>query len=116
MTVPAAACQQIASLTRTRLAADCAQIPSFPAAALTSARRAFRILSTGTLALLTLAPAAGVAALLAAPRRRRTLVHMTTGGALTVLVTMIMMTGCDPASSPVRSRATSLWSPPSSIH
>jgi hypothetical protein len=91
-TVPATACRQIASLTRTRAAAGCGQIPLFPASALTGARRAFRVLSGGTVALLACTPATGAAALLAAPRRRRTLLQMTTGGSLTVLVTAVAVT------------------------
>ncbi len=89
-TVPATACRQLAILARTRLPADCGQIPLFPASALTGGRRAFRILSAGTLALLILAPAAGAAALLATPRRRA-LLQMTIGGGLTVLATSIVM-------------------------
>ena len=90
--VPATACRQIASLARTRLPADCGQIPLFPASALTHARLAFRILSAGTLALVILAPSAGTAALLAAPHRRRALLQMTIGGGLTVLATSIAVT------------------------
>src|SRR6185437_5667032 len=88
-TVPAAACQQAAGLTRTQLPATCGQLPLFPASALTGARRAFGALRAGTLALLLVAPAAGAGALLAAPRRRRTLVLLAAGGALTLLVTSI---------------------------
>ena len=65
--IPAANCRQIASLTHTRLPPDCGQVPLFPASALANARRAYRVLSNATLALLILAPAAGTAALLAAP-------------------------------------------------
>lgn len=90
--VPATACRQIAGLARTRLPADCGQIPLFPASALTRARLAFRVLSAGTLVPAILAPAAGAAALLAAPRRRRVLLQMAIGGGLTVLVTSIAAT------------------------
>jgi hypothetical protein len=106
--VPATACRQIASLTRTRRPAGCGQIPLFPASALTHARTAFRILNAGTLALLILAPAAGAAALLAAPCRR-VLLQMTIGGGLTVLATSIavtllqssLITGVQPRYQPV---------------
>jgi hypothetical protein len=84
--------RQIASLTRTRLPANCGQIPLFPASALTGARRAFRILSAGTLALLILTPATGAAALLAAPRRRRALLQMAIGGCLTILTASVVVT------------------------
>ncbi len=90
--VPATACRQIASLAHTRLPADCGQIPLFPASALTHARLAFRILSAGMLALVILAPSAGAAALLAAPRRRHALLQITIGGSLTVLATSIAVT------------------------
>jgi hypothetical protein len=107
--VPATARRQIASLTRTRLPAGCGQIPLFPASALTHARTAFRILNAGTLALAMLAPAAGAAALLAAPCRRRVLLQMTIGGGLTVLATSIavtllqssLITGVQPRYQPV---------------
>jgi hypothetical protein len=88
-TIPATACRQIASFTRTRMPADCGQIPLLPASALAGARRAFRLLSTATLALLILTPTAGAAALLAAPRRRRTLLQMALGSTLTVLAASI---------------------------
>jgi hypothetical protein len=87
--IPAANCQQIASLTHTWLPPDCGQVPLFPASALANARRAYRILSNATLALLILAPASGAAALLAAPRRRHALILLTIGGALCVFVTSI---------------------------
>jgi hypothetical protein len=86
---PATSCRQIASLTRTRLSADCGQIPLFPASALAGARRVFRILSTATITLLILTAAAAVAGLLAAPRRR-VLLQMTIGGTFTVLVASIL--------------------------
>jgi hypothetical protein len=90
--VPAIACRQIAALAHTRLPADCGQIPLFPASVLTRARLAFRLLDAGTLALVILAPVAGAAALLAAPRRRRALLWIAIGGGLTVLVTWIALT------------------------
>jgi hypothetical protein len=83
--VPAASCRQIASLTRTRLPPGCGQIPLFPASALASARRAFRVLGTATRTLFILTPLTAAVALLAAPRRRRVLLQITIGGALTVL-------------------------------
>jgi hypothetical protein len=87
--VPAASCRQIASLTGTRLPADCGQIPLVPASVLARARRAFRVISTATLALLILTPLTAAAALLAAPRRSRALLQITIAGTLTVLVTAI---------------------------
>ncbi len=90
--VPATACRQIASLARTRLSADCGQIPLVPASTLTRARLAFRLLDAGTLTLVILAPAAGAAALLAASRRRRTLLQMAIGGGLTILTASVAVT------------------------
>jgi hypothetical protein len=87
--VPAAGCRQIAGLTRTRMPADCGQIPLFPASALAGARHAFRVISTATLAQLILTPLTAAAALLAAPLRRRALLQMTIGGTLAVLVMAI---------------------------
>ncbi|MGH3405049.1 MAG: hypothetical protein ACRDRJ_21470 [Streptosporangiaceae bacterium] len=89
--IPGAGCRPIASITRDRLSAGCWPIPLFPVSALARARRAYRLLSTATLALLLLASAAGVGALVAAPRRRRALVHLTVGGALTIQVASIVV-------------------------
>jgi hypothetical protein len=107
-TVPATACRQISSLTRTRLPADCGQIPLLPASALTGARRAFRILSASALALLILTPAAAAAAMLAAPRRRRASLQMTIGGGLTVLAMSIAVT---PLQSSLITRAQPRYQP-----
>jgi hypothetical protein len=106
--IPAAACRQIASLTHTRLRADCGQIPVLPAAPLTSARRAFRVLTDGTSALLTLAPLTAAAALAVSPRRRGTLPQMAVGGALTV-VAMVIAMAC--LQSVLLARAQPRWEP-----
>jgi hypothetical protein len=87
-----AACRPLASLAHARLPTDCGQIPLFPASGLTHARLAFRLLSTGTLTLVILAPSAGAAALLAAPRRRRALLRISLGGGFMVLATSIVVT------------------------
>ena len=89
--IPGAGCRPIASVTRDRPSAGCWPIPLFPVSALARARRAYRLLSAATLALLFLAPAAGAGALRAAPRRRRALVQLTVGGALTIQVASIVV-------------------------
>jgi hypothetical protein len=67
-------------------APTCLQIPIFPAAALVRLRHAYRILTATTWLALTLTPLAFASALAASPRRRRTLLHMMTGGTLTLLL------------------------------
>jgi hypothetical protein len=91
--IPAAVCVQAARLTHSATQpASCGQIPLFPAAALTSAQRGFRILNDATLTLLLLTPVAGAAALLASPRRRRTLLGLTLAGSATVLAAAAALT------------------------
>ena len=72
-------------------APPCIQIPLFPAAALGRLRHAYRILTTTTWLALTLTPLAFASALAASPRRRRTLLQMTAGGTLTLLLALSMI-------------------------
>jgi hypothetical protein len=72
-------------------APPCIQIPLFPAAALARLQLAYRILTTTTWLALALPPVAFASALAASPRRRRTLLHMTTGGTLTLLFALTML-------------------------
>jgi hypothetical protein len=72
-------------------APPCIQIPLFPAAALARLRHAYRILTATTWLALALPPLAFASALAASRRRRRTLLHMTAGGALTLLFTLAML-------------------------
>jgi hypothetical protein len=90
--IPAAACRQAARLAHTNLPADCGQVPLFPATALTGPQHAFRLLNDATLALLLLTPAAGAAALLCSPGRRRTLLALTVAATVTLLATVIALT------------------------
>ncbi len=85
-TIPAAACQKIAIAIRRPLPSTCGQIPLFPASALTVAQRAFRVFNGMVLALLILTPLVFAGALLASPRRRRTLLQLTIGGMLGLIV------------------------------
>jgi len=89
----AADCERIAGLARTRLSSDCGQIPLLPASALAGPQQGFLVLSAATFLLLVLTPLAGAGALLAAPRgrRRRVLLQMAAGGALTLAVAGIAM-------------------------
>jgi hypothetical protein len=83
-TIPAAACHAITGTA----SSACTQIPLFSAAALAGPRHAYRILAATTTLVLMLTPLAFAGALAASPRRRRTLLQMTVGGTLTVLVVM----------------------------
>ena len=83
-TIPAAACHAI---TRTASSA-CTQIPLFPAAALAGPRHGYRLLVASLSLVLVLTALALAGALAASPCRRRTLLQLTIGGTLTVLVVM----------------------------
>jgi hypothetical protein len=83
-TIPAAACRAI---TRAASAA-CTQIPLFPAAALAGPRHVYRILVATLSLVLTLTTLALAGALAASPCRRRTLLQLTIGGTLALLVVM----------------------------
>jgi hypothetical protein len=85
-TTPAAACQKIATAIRRPLPPTCGQIPLFKASALTGAQRAYRVFNAAVLALLIITPLVFIAALWASPRRRRTLLQLTVGGMLTLIV------------------------------
>jgi hypothetical protein len=89
--VPAAACARLTGAARTRLSADCGQYSLFPASALAGPRREYQLLGTVTFLLLVLVPLAGAGALLAAPRRRRVLLPMAIGAAVTLLGVRIGM-------------------------
>ena len=83
--IPAADCRKIAAAIGRPLPPTCGQIPLFPASALAGAQRAYRAFN-GVVLLLILTPLAFIAALLASPRRRRTLVQLTTTGLLGLIV------------------------------
>ena len=82
--IPAAACHAITGTA----SSSCTQIPLFPAAALAGPRHAYRSLVAILSLVLMLTTLAFAGALAASPRRRRTLLQLTTGGTLTVLVVM----------------------------
>jgi len=82
--IPAAACRAITEAA----SSACTQIPLFPAAALAGPRHAYRILVAILSLVLMLTTLSFAGALAASPRRRLTLLQMTTGGTLTLLVAM----------------------------
>jgi hypothetical protein len=80
--IPGSACHA----TGGKASSACTQIPLFPAAALAQPRHLYRVL-VGVLWLALIITALTFAgALAASPRRRRTLLQMSVGGALTVLI------------------------------
>jgi len=83
-TTPAATCHAITGTA----SSACTQVPLFPAAALTGPRHVYRLVVTTLSLVLVLTPLVFAGALAASPRRRRTLLQMTTGGTLTVLAVM----------------------------
>ena len=85
-TAPAAACQKIGTAIGRPLPATCGQIPLFPASTLTSAQHAYRAFNRLVLLLLIVTPLVFAAALWASPRRRRTLLQLTAGGMLGLIV------------------------------
>ena len=82
--IPAAACHAITGT----VSSGCTQIPLFPAAALAGPRHAYRVLVAVLSLVLMLTTLALAGALAASPRRRRTLLQMTIGGTLSVLIVM----------------------------
>ena len=85
-TIPAADCQKIAAAIGHPLPPTCGQIALFPASSLTGAQHAYRAFNHIVLLLLILTPLAFIAALWASPRRRRTLLQLTIGGMLVLIV------------------------------
>lgn len=84
--LPAAACRALNQAS----SSTCAQIPLFPASELARAQLAYRILTAATWLALILTPLVFVGALATAPVRcrRRTLLQMTFGGTLTLVLTL----------------------------
>jgi len=85
-TVPAAACQKISTAIGRPLPSTCGQIPLFPASTLANAQHAYRAFNRLVLALLILTPLVFIGALWTSPRRRRTLLQLTVGGMLGLIV------------------------------
>jgi hypothetical protein len=80
--IPASACHAIGGTA----SSACTQIPLFPAAALAGPRHYYRVLVDILWLVLILTALTFASALAASPRRRLTLLQMSIGGALTVLI------------------------------
>lgn len=84
--LPAQACQKISSALGRPLPATCGQIPLFPADKLTQAQRLVRVFDGVTILLLVLTPVVAALALWISKRRRRTLLELSVGGILGLVV------------------------------
>jgi hypothetical protein len=84
--VPSDACARIGAAINRTLPANCGQIQLFPANRLDAARRTVKIFNGITLLLVILTPVIAALALWASPRRRRTLLQLTAGGFLGLVV------------------------------
>jgi hypothetical protein len=84
--IPAADCAKISAAIGRPLSPNCGQIALFPASALTGAQRGYRAFNGIVLLLLIVTPLVFIAALWASPRRRRTLLQLTIGGMLALIV------------------------------
>ena len=84
--VPSTACKQISDAIGRPLPATCGQIPLFPSKQLDAARRTVRIFNGVTILLLVLTPVVAALALWLSRRRRRTLLQLSAGGFLGLVV------------------------------
>jgi hypothetical protein len=85
-TVPSTACKQISNAIGRTLPDNCAQIPLFPADKLDQARHAVRLFNAIMILLLILTPVVAALALWASRRKRRTLLQLSAGGVLGLVV------------------------------
>lgn len=84
--VPSEACAKISSALNRPLPATCGQIPLFPADKLDQAQWAIRAFDRIMIALLIITPLLFIGALLITRRRRRTLLQMTVGAMLVMVI------------------------------
>jgi hypothetical protein len=92
ITMPPASASPAACQVRRHVSGPpCLRIALFPAAGLARARHAYRIVTTTTWLALILTPLAFASALAASPRRRRTLLYMTAGSAVALILEMTML-------------------------
>jgi len=84
--LPSTVCERIAAALNRPVPATCGQIPLFPADKLTEARQTVRIFNGVTVLLLILTPVIAALALWLSRRRRRTLLQLSAGGLLGLVV------------------------------
>jgi hypothetical protein len=108
--IPASACQRIGAALDRPVSNTCGQIPLFPADKLTQARHAVRIFNGVLVLLLILTPVVAALALWLSRRRRRTLLQLSVGGLLGLVVirrvvdwlTATLVNTGQPANKPAR--------------
>jgi hypothetical protein len=108
--IPASACQRIGAALGRPVPDTCGQIPLFPADRLTQARHAVRIFNGVLVLLLVLTPVVAALALWLSRRRRRTLLQLSVGGLLGLVVirrvvdwvTATLVNSGQPANKPAR--------------
>jgi hypothetical protein len=83
---PAKACMKISDALHRPLPANCAQIALFPAKGLNSIRHIVKIFNAAAIALLVITPILFIAALLVSHRRRRTLLQLSIGGVIGLVI------------------------------
>jgi hypothetical protein len=84
--LPSQACAKISSALNRPLPSTCGQIPLFPADKLDQAQWAIRAFDRATIALLIITPLLFIAALLITRRHRRTLLQLTVGALLVMVI------------------------------
>lgn len=84
--LPSAACQKIATALNRPIPSTCGQIPLFSAAKLNNARHAVKAFDRIVIVLLIVTPLLAIAALWLSRRRRRTLLQLTIGSMLALVV------------------------------
>ena len=84
--IPASACQTIGNALNRPMPSNCGQIPLFPADKLTQARHLVRVFNGVLVLLLILTPVVAALALWVSRRRRRTLLQLSLGGVLGLVV------------------------------
>jgi hypothetical protein len=84
--VPSSACRKIGAALNRPVPDSCGQIPLFPADKLTQAQRAVRVFNRLVVLLLIVTPVVAALALWLSRRRRRTLLQLTVGGILGLVV------------------------------
>jgi hypothetical protein len=84
--LPAVACEKISAALNRPVPTTCGQVPLFPEDRLTNAQRAVRAFNRLLVAMLVLLPLLLIAALWISRRRRRTLIQLTVGGLLGLVI------------------------------